>query len=90
MDPQIKDYIKSEITNRHGGVTSAILKKWLRDNASIVSATVKWIRRNQEKNPFFMFILKDGTYIAPKYLDNIVEIFLGNIVRLLKYFETYH
>ena len=28
--------------------------------------------------------------IAPKYFDNIVEIFLGNIVRLLKYFETYH
>ena len=30
------------------------------------------------------------THIAPKYLDNIVEIFRGNIVRLLKYFETYH
>ena len=31
-----------------------------------------------------------SAHIAPKYLDNIVEIFLGNIVRLLKYFETYH
>ena len=30
------------------------------------------------------------SHIAPKYLGNIVEIFLGNIVRLLKYFETYH
>ena len=30
------------------------------------------------------------THMAPKYLDNIVEIFLGNIVRLLKYFETCH
>ena len=31
-----------------------------------------------------------SAHIAPKYLDNIVEIFHGNIVRLLKYFETYH
>ena len=30
------------------------------------------------------------SHIAPKYLHNIVEIFLGNIVRLLKYFETCH
>ena len=29
-------------------------------------------------------------HIAPKNLGNIVEIFRGNIVRLLKYFETYH
>ena len=27
------------------------------------------------------------THIAPKYLDNIVEIFLGNIIWLLKYFD---
>ena len=32
----------------------------------------------------------DYSHIAVKYLDNIVEIFRGNIVRLLKYFETYH
>ena len=32
----------------------------------------------------------DISHIAPTYLGNIVEIFLGNIVRLLKYFETYH
>ena len=30
------------------------------------------------------------SHIAAEYLDNIVEIFLGNVVRLLKYFETYH
>ena len=30
------------------------------------------------------------THTAPKYLDNIVKIFLGNILRLPKYFETYH
>ena len=30
------------------------------------------------------------TYTAPKYLENIGEIFLGNIVRLGKYVETYH
>ena len=34
--------------------------------------------------------LEAGTHTATKYLENIVEIFLGNIVRLLKYFETYH
>ena len=31
-----------------------------------------------------------GAHVAADYLDNIVEIFLKNIVRLLKYFETYH
>ena len=30
------------------------------------------------------------THTAPKYLENIVKIFFGNIVRLPKYFETYH
>ena len=30
------------------------------------------------------------SHIGPKYLHNIVEIFLGNIVRLLKYFGTYY
>ena len=30
------------------------------------------------------------SHIATKYSDNIVAIFLKNIVRLLKYFETYH
>ena len=34
--------------------------------------------------------MQDITHTAPKYLVNIVEIFLENIVRLLKYFETYH
>ena len=35
--------------------------------------------------------MRTNTYPhSMKYLDNIVEIFLGNIVRLLKYFETYH
>ena len=29
------------------------------------------------------------TRIALKYLDSIVEIFFENILRLLKYFETY-
>ena len=29
-------------------------------------------------------------HTTPKYLENIVEIFLGNIVRLPKDFETYH
>ena len=28
-------------------------------------------------------------YTAPKYLENIVEIFLESIVKLPKYFETY-
>ena len=28
------------------------------------------------------------SHIAPKYLDNILEILLGNIVTFLKYFET--
>ena len=31
-----------------------------------------------------------AAHIAPKYLNNIVEILRGNIVRLLKYSETYH
>ena len=31
-----------------------------------------------------------AAHIAPEYLDNIVKIFLGNILRLLEYFETYH
>ena len=36
-------------------------------------------------------LLYSATHLAPKYLDNIVEIFLGNIiVRLLKYFKIYH
>ena len=30
------------------------------------------------------------THTALKYLENIEKGFLGNIVRLLKYFETYH
>ena len=30
------------------------------------------------------------SHTAPKYLDNIVEIFFGNIARSPKYFETYH
>ena len=30
------------------------------------------------------------THTALKYLENIVEIFLGNIVRLTEYFETNH
>ena len=34
-----------------------------------------------DKNSFF------ETHTAPKYLENIVKIFLGNIVRLPKYFE---
>ena len=33
---------------------------------------------------------KITTYTAPKYSENILEIFLGSIVRLTKYFETYH
>ena len=37
---------------------------------------------------YFLYIV--STHTEPKYLDNIVEIFRGNIVRLLKYFETYH
>ena len=28
------------------------------------------------------------THIAPKYLENIVKVFLGNIVGLRKYFEN--
>ena len=39
---------------------------------------------------FLIFNYSVATHIAPKYLDNIVEIVRGNIVRLLKYFETYH
>ena len=31
-----------------------------------------------------------ATHTAPKYLENIVKIFLRNGVRLPKYFETYH
>ena len=31
-----------------------------------------------------------NTHTAPKYLENIVKVFLANVVRLLKYFETYH
>ena len=41
---------------------------------------------------FYIFVIFFAitAHIAPKYLDNGVEIFLRNIVRLLKYFETYH
>ena len=35
-------------------------------------------------------LIQKWTHTAPKYLENIVKIFLGNIVRLPKYFETYH
>ena len=39
----------------------------------------------------YIFIeIQKITHIAPKYLDNMVEILLANIVRLLKYFEIYH
>ena len=31
-----------------------------------------------------------ASHTAPKYLENILKIFLGNIVRLPKYLETYH
>ena len=37
-----------------------------------------------------MRIWNEITHVASKYLDNIVEISRGNIVRLLKYFETCH
>ena len=43
---------------------------------------------------YFYFIFMEAssinTHIVPKYLDNIIEIFRGNIVRLLKCIETYH
>ena len=31
-----------------------------------------------------------SSHSDPKYLENIGKIFVGNIVRLRKYFETYH
>ena len=31
-----------------------------------------------------------AVHTTPKYLENTVKIFFGNIGRLLKYFETYH
>ena len=34
-------------------------------------------------------VADETVHIAPKYLNNIIETFRGNVVRLLKYFETY-
>ena len=31
-----------------------------------------------------------STHIASNFLENIVEIFTGNILKSPKYFETYH
>ena len=49
-------------------------------------ATQKTGQFSQPTNGYIEAIV----HIAPKYLDNIVEIFLGNIIILLKYFETHH
>ena len=39
---------------------------------------------------WFLGVFGVTAHTGPKYLVNIVKMFLGNIVRLPKYFETYH
>ena len=43
-----------------------------------------------KKSIFFYIFRKYNILRLEIYLENIVEIFFENIVRLQKYFETYH
>ena len=76
-------------------------KCWINGNVSQIFST----RNNPlPSNILYLFIYSINNFIiivfqniffhiahiAPKYLDKIVEIFRGNIVRLLKHFGTYH
>ena len=65
-----------------------------------VSLTLRWIfwKFGHEKNTWKIFMCRyrassfRGHYIhtALKYLKNIVKIFLRNIIKFPKYFETYY
>ena len=60
--------------------------------SSEIDSKIRLCIANKLKMSFRLFFPNYSlyTHIAPKYLDNIAEIFLGNIERLLKHFETYH
>ena len=71
------------------------------DNINLFSVLIRGVAYLQQSEKWMILGIfsMDGrvkkkitvdTHSAPKYLGNIVEIFRGNIVKLLKYFETYH